>query len=75
MLFRSPINRIDATGVETFARLRTQLSLQQRELWLVGAKLPVEQVLRSAGEWTGAPGLRVFVTEAEALAALRQDGA
>lgn len=75
LLLAQPINRIDATGVETFARLRTQLGLQQRELWLVGAKLPVEQVLRNAGEWTGAPGLRVFVTEAEALAALRQDGA
>ena len=71
LLLAQPINRIDATGIETFARLRTQLALQRRELWLVGAKLPVETVLRAAGEWTGAPGLQVFVSEPDALQALK----
>ncbi len=71
VLLAPPINRIDATGVEVFARLRTQLAIQQRQLWLVGAKLPVEQVLEAAGELQPSPWLRVITTE-EALEAALQ---
>jgi len=53
--------------VETFARLRTQLAAQQRVLYLVGVKLPVERVLRDAGELADSPWLKVLPTEAEAL--------
>ena len=73
VLLAQPINRIDATGVEVFARLRTQLDLQQRELWLVGVKLPVERVLRDAGEWPPLGGLRVMATEEDMLSALSSE--
>ncbi len=52
VLLAQPINSIDATGVEAFARLRAQLALQNRQLWLVGAKLPIETVLKRAGQLT-----------------------
>lgn len=70
VLFAQAINRIDATGVETFARLRQQLASQQRDWVVVGLKLPVEQVLQAAGCLQ--PGLHfaLHVSEAEALTAL-----
>ena len=67
VLFAQPINRIDATGVETFARLRQQLASQQRVLCVVGLKLPVEQALRSAAELTPDTHLRLMATDAELL--------
>jgi sulfate permease, SulP family len=67
VLFAQTINTIDATGVETFARLRAQLAAQQRVLYLVGVKLPVERLLRDAGELADNPWLKVLPTEAEAL--------
>ena len=70
VLFAQAINRIDATGVETFVRLRQQLASQQRDWVVVGLKLPVEQVLQTAGCLQ--PGLHfaLHVSEAEALTAL-----
>ena len=67
MLFAHPINWIDATGVEAFGRLRTQLTSQGIALHLVGLKLPVEALLRKAGELPEGELLRLYRTEAEAL--------
>lgn len=68
MLLAQPINRIDATGVEVFGRLRTTLISQGRTLYVVGLKLPVETTLRRVGELPDHPHLRRHATEAEALA-------
>lgn len=70
VLMAQPINRIDATGVEIFGRLRRQLADQNRHFWLVGLKLPVESVLRQAGELPENPWLHPHATEAEALQVL-----
>jgi len=70
VLMAQPINRVDATGVETFTRLRLLLESQGRTLHLVGLKLPVEQTLRAAGELNESPHLHMYATEAEALRAL-----
>ena len=70
-LFTQPINRIDATGVEVFSKLATQLMARHVTLHLVGLKLPVEQPLARAGLLNARVGLRLHRTEAEALAALR----
>ncbi|MDP2405569.1 MAG: SulP family inorganic anion transporter [Hydrogenophaga sp.] len=67
MLIAHPINWIDATGVEAFGRLRTQLASQGIALHLVGLKLPVETLLRKAGELPEGELLRLYRTEAEAL--------
>lgn len=62
-----PVNRIDATGVETFARIRRFLS-DHGVVWvIVGMKLPVEKVLCNAGEWSPDDSLIFCVSEAEAL--------
>lgn len=72
-LFAQPINRIDATGVETFARLYSLVRARGGMLHLSGVKLPVEQVLRRSGVLVdSASALAVYRTDAEALAALRQ---
>ena len=70
VLLAQAINWIDATGVESFARLRKQLAAQQRVLMVVGLKLPVEQVLSAAGELPESAHLRRFATDAELLQAL-----
>nr|WP_328700397.1 sodium-independent anion transporter [Caenimonas soli] len=62
-LFAQPINRIDATGVETFSALSKLLNSR-------GIKLPVEMVLRRAGALSEQPQLRLYRTEADALRAL-----
>ena len=64
-LFAQPINRIDATGVKTFGQIRRQLGAR-------GITLPVEAVLRRAGELTDSPLLKLYRTDADALAALGQ---
>jgi SulP family sulfate permease len=69
-LFAQPINRIDATGVEVFAALRTTLAMQQIALHISGIKLPVEQVLARAGQLQPGPLLHVYRTDAEAIAGL-----
>lgn len=69
MWIAHPINRIDATGAEAFGRLRDQLDEQGIELHLVGIKLPVENVLRSAGHLEKGARLHLYRTEAEGLRA------
>jgi SulP family sulfate permease len=71
-LFAQPINRIDVTGVETFAQICLQLSAQGITLHISGIKLPVETALRRAGELKDRPGLKLYRTDPEALQALRQ---
>jgi SulP family sulfate permease len=71
-LFAQPINRIDATGLETFVQLHRQLASRNITLHISGMKLPVETVLRRAGELRDGPSLRLYRTDAEALLALAQ---
>lgn len=71
-LFAQPINRIDVTGVETFARLRALVQRHGCTLHISGLKLPVEQALVRAGVLTPGPQLRTYRTDAEALQALAQ---
>lgn len=68
-LFAQPINRIDATGVEVFSQLRLQLHARGITLHISGIKLPVERVLRKAGELQEGPLLRMYRTDVEALLA------
>ena len=70
-LFALPINRIDVTGVEAIAKLEAQLRERGITLHISGMKLPVETVLRRAGCLTAHEGLRMYRTDAEALAALK----
>lgn len=70
-LFAQPINRVDATGVETFGQLHRQLSSRGITLHISGIKLPVETALRRAGELHDGPQLRLYRTDAEALLTLR----
>ncbi len=70
-LFAQPINRIDATGVETLLQLRKQLSQRHIQLHISGIKLPVENTLRKAGELEGQDGVRLYRTDTEAIVALR----
>ena len=69
-LFAQPINRIDATGVETFAELRARLAAGGITLHLSGVKLPVETVLRRAGALDDSPLLHTYRSDTEAVAAL-----
>jgi SulP family sulfate permease len=71
-LFAQPINRIDATGVETFAQIQRQLASRGVTLHISGIKLLVETALRRAGELNDSPQLKMYRTDAEALQALRQ---
>jgi SulP family sulfate permease len=71
-LFAQPINRIDVTGVESFAQIRRQLAAQDITLHISGIKLPVETALRRAGELDDGRLLAMYRTDAEAIAALRQ---
>lgn len=73
-LFAQPINRIDATGADLFAKLVRQLQARQIMLHISGIKLPVERVLRRAGCLQDSPHLALHRTDAEALAALRRQG-
>jgi SulP family sulfate permease len=78
-LFAQPINHIDATGVEVFGQLRRALADRHVTLHLSGVKLPVETVLRRAGELPDPsetprsfPNLRLYRTDAEALLRLSE---
>jgi sulfate permease, SulP family len=55
--------------VEMFSNLRSQLASQGITLHLVGLKLPVETMLREAGELPEGELLHLYRTEAEALQA------
>jgi SulP family sulfate permease len=68
-LFAHPINRVDATGVEVFMRIRTMLMDRGIELHISGLKLPVESVLRKAGALDASPLLHMYRTDSEALLA------
>lgn len=69
-LFAQPINRIDITGVESFAQLRRQLRQQDMVLHLCGLKLPIEQVLRQAKVIEPGPDLQLHRSESQALQVL-----
>jgi SulP family sulfate permease len=71
-LFAQPINRIDVTGVDTFGQLHRQLASRGITLHISGIKLPVESVLKRAGELQDGPHLQLYRTDAEALIALAQ---
>jgi SulP family sulfate permease len=71
-LFAHPINRVDATGVETFGQLQRQLFSRGITLHISGIKLPVEQALKRAGELPANPLLKMYRTDTDALQALRQ---
>jgi sulfate permease, SulP family len=79
-LFAQPINRIDATGLEVFGQVRRMLLERGITLHISGIKLPVERILIAAKELPAQqaqwPLLRMYRTDAEALAAFRlQDDA
>ena len=69
-LFAMPINRIDATGVESFAKLEALLHERGISLHISGMKLPVETVLRRAGCLQAHAGLHLYRTDAEAIASI-----
>jgi SulP family sulfate permease len=69
-LFALPINRIDATGVESFAKLEALLQERGIPLHISGMKLPVETVLRRAGCLQAHAGLHLYRTDAEAIASI-----
>jgi SulP family sulfate permease len=71
-LFALPINRIDATGVESMTKLETLLRERGIALHISGMKLPVETVLRRAGCLQAHDGLHLYRTDAEAIQHLRQ---
>jgi SulP family sulfate permease len=68
-LFAHPINRVDATGVETFGQLRKTLAERGIALHISGIKLPVERVLERAGVLQPGPLLKMYRTDTEALRA------
>lgn len=70
-LFAMPINRVDVTGVEAIAKLEALLQERGITLHISGMKLPVETVLRRAGCLNPHEGLRMYRTDAEALAAFK----
>ena len=71
-LFAHPINRIDATGVEVFSKISSQLYRRGITLHVSGMKLPFETALRNAGQMGGDPPLLVYRNDGEAIEALRQ---
>ncbi len=71
-LFAHPINRVDATGVETFGQLQRQLFSRGITLHISGIKLPLETALKRAGELHASPWLKMYRTDADALQALAQ---
>lgn len=70
LLLALPINRIDATGVETFRKVADQLQRRGIALHLSGLKLPVEQVLREAGALKENGPIQLYRTDADAVVAL-----
>jgi len=71
-LFAQPINRVDVTGVETFARLRQLVLRHGCTLHISGLKLPIEQALERARVLEPGPQLRIYRTDTEALQMLQQ---
>lgn len=73
-LFAQPINRIDASGIEIFGTLQSNLALRNIILHVSGMKLPVERVLIRAGLLRDSAMLRLYRTDAQAIQNLRQIG-
>ncbi|KQO12317.1 sulfate transporter [Acidovorax sp. Leaf76] len=71
-LLAQPINRVDVTGVETFAQLLALMRARGGTLHVSGLKLPAEKVLRQAGLLEPGSGLAMYRTDTEALMALQQ---
>ena len=71
-LMAQPVNRMDVTGLETFAQLHAQMLARGGCLHVSGLKLPVEAALRKAGLLPAASGLVTYRTDADALVALQQ---
>ncbi|MBV7543870.1 SulP family inorganic anion transporter [Acidovorax sp. sic0104] len=71
-LLAQPINRVDVTGVETFAQLLALMRGRGGTLHLSGLKLPAEKVLRQARLLEPGSGLAMYRTDTEALMALQQ---
>ena len=69
VLFAQPVNRIDATGVEVFAQMRSMLQGRGITLHISGIKLPVERVLQRAGALDEGPLLKMYRTDVDALLA------
>ncbi len=67
-LFANAINRVDVTGVEAFVALRKSLTEYGIILHISGIKLPVEAVLHRGDALKHGPLLRMYRTDAEALA-------
>ena len=70
-LFAQPINRMDVTGVETFGKIHQFLRERGATLHVSGLKLPVDHMLRRAGELSPPPTLHLYRTDLDALAALQ----
>jgi sulfate permease, SulP family len=70
-LFAQPINRIDATGVETLQQLLHYLKRSGIQLHISGIKLPVEKTLKLAGELGPDSPVKLYRTDLEAIQALR----
>ena len=73
-LLAQPINRVDVTGVETFAHLLSFMQTRGGTLHVVGLKLPAEKALHQAGLLQPSPFLVMYRTDAEALTVFRQLG-
>lgn len=69
-VFAQPINRIDATGVQTLVQVHAHLVRSGVKLHLCGLKLPVEAALTHAGLLPGADSIATYRTEMEALKAI-----
>ena len=69
-LLAQPINHIDVTGAEVFARVWAQLLQRDVTLRVSGLKLPAETVLRAAGLLAPDERLHLYRSDAELLAAL-----
>ena len=74
-LFAQPINHMDATGAEVFGQMRRTLADAKVTLHISGIKLPVEKLLKTAGELPDSPWLKMYRTDAEALTALQHRSA
>ena len=70
-LFAQPINRIDATGLETLQQIRLYLQARGIQLHISGIKLPVENALKLAGELGRESTVKLYRTDIEAIHALR----
>ena len=71
-LMAQPINRIDVTGVETFASLCARIQGRGGTVHVSGLKLPAEEVLRHAALLGPGSTVALYRTDADALRALQQ---